>query len=147
MKNLKSILILLFISSLFVMSCKKDDDNNTTSTLLSSKAWEFEVVTTTSTDAEVLLSVGLANSLFVGTLFNFKSDGTYRFIRADSTEFETGLWTLSSDSKRLTTKKTLPTDSTSITYTIKNISSSDLKLENNQLTSDSVAYQYVIDFK
>ncbi|MBP7184444.1 MAG: hypothetical protein KBA06_02970 [Saprospiraceae bacterium] len=146
MKSLKSIFVLLFISSLFVASCKKDDAQST-SDILSSKTWEFEVVTTTSTDPDVVLSITFANSLLQGTKYNFKSDGTYKITASDASEIESGTWTLSSDSKTLTTKETSSTDSTVTAHVIKSISTSDLKLEDTQTTSDNVEYKYVLDFK
>ena len=38
----------------------------------------MELVTTTSTDPDVVLSITFANSLLQGTKYNFKSDGTYK---------------------------------------------------------------------
>ncbi|MBP7184443.1 MAG: hypothetical protein KBA06_02965 [Saprospiraceae bacterium] len=145
-KSLKSIFVLLLISSLFVVSCKKDDAQST-SEILSSKTWEFEAAgpTAVTTNPEILAQITALNLLGQGTKYNFKSDGTYKVTNSSATEIESGTWTLSSDNKTLTTKETSSSDSTSATIT--SISSSDLKLQDTGLTSSNVQFTYILDFK
>jgi len=58
--------------------------------LLLDHIWNYDEMTTNSTNETVLAIVALSNALFTGATFEFKSDGSYRITTTSNTD--TGTW-------------------------------------------------------
>jgi hypothetical protein len=95
MKNLLRLSISTFlILTLFTMTgCKKDDAGKNApdkKTLLTSHIWKFDNLTTTSTNSDILLIVGLMKTFMGNATVNFTTGGTYT--RSMLGESDNGSW-------------------------------------------------------
>jgi hypothetical protein len=95
MKNLLRFSIsTLLILELFTMTgCKKDDNGENSPNkkdLLTSHIWKFDDLSTTSTDSNIQLAVGLIKAFMGNATINFTTGGTYT--RSMLGENENGSW-------------------------------------------------------
>ena len=98
-----SVVGVLVLSMLAINSCKDENVNGPDKrALLTAHIWNFNGLTTTSTDTDVLLLVNLMAVLMTNGTCYFASDGTYTLTIPAIEETDTGTWELSSDGTKLT---------------------------------------------
>lgn len=88
MKKISTLLFYLSLTSMILLStgCEKMSNEE----LLLDHTWQYDEMTTNSTNETVLAIVALSNALFTGATFEFKSDGSYRITTTSNTD--TGTW-------------------------------------------------------
>ncbi|HOO99381.1 MAG TPA: hypothetical protein PLV06_07495 [Bacteroidales bacterium] len=88
MKKISTLLFYLSLTSMILLStgCEKMSNEE----LLLDHIWNYDEMTTNSTNETVLAIVALSNALFTGATFEFKSDGSYRITTTSNTD--TGTW-------------------------------------------------------
>lgn len=122
MKNLLrySILSILVLSVIAMSGCNKDEDGNgpDKQSLLTAHVWNFDKLTTTSTDAEVQFTVAFMAALLTESTISFTANGVYTWTILG--ESDTGTWELSADGKTLTMDKGTEDERTQTLVTLNN---------------------------
>jgi len=96
-KLISCFLVAFLVFPLLLSSCKKDD-----LTLLTAHTWNFDKLTTNSSNEDIQAMVAFASAMLSGATLDFNEDGTYVLDSPLMDEPETGSWELSDDGKNLT---------------------------------------------
>jgi hypothetical protein len=102
MKNLLRYSILsILVLSVIAIGCDKDEDGNGPDKqgLLTAHVWNFDKLTTNSTDQDVQLLVNLMGAFMTGATATFSANGTYTISILGETD--SGTWELSGDGKKI----------------------------------------------
>lgn len=101
MKSFIRIAFVLFlsVSLIFVSSCKKDEDDPDKTGLLTSHIWNFDDLTTSSTNSDVQLMINFVKALMTDATLEFTSGGSYTLTAMD--ESESGSWSFNTDETEL----------------------------------------------
>ena len=106
-----SVLSLLVFALVPFNGCNNDDNGNgpDKNALLTSHIWNFENLSTTSTDALIQLTVTFLSAFFEDATMNFKADGTYTMTMLNPltglAESEDGTWEWNADETQITLDK------------------------------------------
>lgn len=88
--------VAFLVFPLMLSSCKKDD-----LTLLTAHTWNFNKMTTNSSDENIQAMVAFAGAMLSGATLEFNEGGTYVLDSPMAENPETGTWELSDDGKTL----------------------------------------------
>lgn len=121
MKRIHGILsfVVLLFALIIISGCEKKEDEPDKTALLISHVWNFDQLTTSSTNADIQLAVNLIAAFMTNATMTFASNGTYTMVVLGQPD--TGTWELNEAETSITLNK--GTDDESIQQIIRLTSS------------------------
>ena len=130
-------LLMVLIFLLACASCEKDSDNRSKEELLLAHIWNWNKMTTTSTNEEVQDLIAVFSVLMTGTTLEFHPDGSYT-IASPLSDPDVADWELLDDNTILMDEDEM---------TIKKLTDSELILEGEEVDDDYGTYSVTLYWK
>jgi hypothetical protein len=108
-------LFALFFALFIISSCEKKEEEPDKTALLTNHVWNFDKLTTSSTDPDILLAVNLLGALMTGGTLTIAANGTYTMTLLGLPD--AGTWELNDNETTFTLNK--GTDDESVQEIIK----------------------------